>query len=121
MRAARQAVTNRAPYFCRRSNKDRDMKVLEILLTALAAMSLTWFIPSFVLLHFYKRINTTSEKIIEIKDQLIARNEREIAQLKSDLLATKKKVSDLLNDTQCPQNTSDDGSKNSKDNRQPLP
>ena len=85
MRTVRQAVTNRAPYFCRRSNKDRDMKVLEILLTALAAMSLTWFIPSFVLLHFYKRINTTSEKIIEIKDQLIARNEREIAELKSDL------------------------------------
>ena len=85
MRAARQAVTNRAPYFCRRSNKDRDMKVLEILLTALAAMSLTWFIPSFFLLHFYKRINTTSEKIIEIKDQLIARNERDIAELKSDL------------------------------------
>ena len=97
------------------------MKVLEIILTALAAMSLTWFIPSFVLLHLYKRINATSEKIIEIKDQLIARNEREIAQLKSDLLATKKKVSDLLNDTQCPQSTSDDGSKNSKDNRQPLP
>ena len=42
------------------------MKVLEILLTALAAMSLTWFIPSFVLLHFYKRINTTSEKIYRI-------------------------------------------------------
>lgn len=61
------------------------MEVLEIILTALAAMSLTWFISSFVLLHLYKRINTTSEKIIEIKDQLIARNEREIAELKSDL------------------------------------
>lgn len=34
---------------------------------------------------YYKRINTTSEKIIEIKDQLIARNERDIAELKSDL------------------------------------
>ena len=85
MRTVWQAVTNRAPYFCRRSNKDRDMKVLEILLTALAAMSLAWFIPSFVLLHLYERINTTSGKIIEIKDQLIARNEREIAELKSDL------------------------------------
>ena len=84
-------------------------------------MSLTWFIPSFVLLHLYKRINTTSEKIIEIKDQLIAVNERQITELKSNLLATKKKVSDLLNDTQCPQYTSDDGFENSKDNRQPLP
>ena len=73
------------------------MKVLEILLTALAAMSLTWFIPSFVLLHFYKRINTISEKIIEIKNQIIAVNEREIAELKSDL-ALAEETPDLVKD-----------------------
>ena len=44
------------------------MEVLEIILTALAAMSLTWFIPSFVLLHLYynppiKKYNGANQKV----------------------------------------------------------
>lgn len=70
MRAARQAVTNRAPYFCRRSNNQihKDMSKIAIIVNLFQVVSLGCFI---VLFRDYWKDHRCSKEFEEKRNKFV--------------------------------------------------
>ena len=117
MRDARQAVTNRAPYFCRRSNNQihKDMSKIAIIVNLLQVVSLGCFIVLFRDYwkdhRFSKEFEEKRNKFVNSLADTVNRLNPQIRTLTEDLSRLRREVKELRDKVEQPVTSTATGSR----------